>query len=224
MNVQLAVILLVAISMAAILVTVTPIARDFGLSLQSANLDLDYWTGWQQYKFQCQSAPPQPETKVKQEFVPTVNGSLDGIDVRVCKEGNPGDLTVGVYNSDANGYPTGSPMGTAVVPASTIGSLVQPCPTLSVSFTNVTLTAGQHYVLLLSAEVYSNNLGDPQDTLYIDVSDVYYNDYDAAMCGGAWSGFSGSSLNLRTYMSQTVTTAPPAPPAIDWTSFLLGLI
>jgi hypothetical protein len=114
-----------------------------------------------------------------QTFTPATSHSLNGVSLYLYKQGSPNyAVTIGLYNVDANNKPTGAPLCSTTVAAS---SLTTTATWYTCTFaTGCQVSAGSKYAIVLSG-----NGGD-----YSNRVNVRYN-----MSGGYSRGVFGSSSN-----------------------------
>ena len=99
-----------------------------------------------------------PPFVVGQSFTAGMTGSLTRIDVLVQKYGSPGDLTLSLFATDGAGLPSGSPLTSAVMPASAFDEFSWRRRLASVPLSPAPrVAAGTRYAFVLSGGIDGNS-------------------------------------------------------------------
>jgi hypothetical protein len=132
-----------------------------------------------------------------QSFTAGRSGILTSISVATFQQagtssesGPNAGLSLSIYNADANGAPTGTPLYTDAVPASSISW----SPTSFVAVPNIAVTAGAGYVIVLATTSTTGSYGweVSDDNPYTSGSALYQN------TGGAWTPETTRDLDFAT--------------------------
>jgi hypothetical protein len=155
---------------------------------------------------------------VAQTFTPGLTGRLDQVDLLLLKVGTPPGPSVTAEIRGTSGVnPGGSPLATASIPVSSVGTTAA---FLSFTFASpASVTAGTKYSIV----VYSPGAGGNAVGSRYQSSDVYsggamfFDATEAIPPGSAWGPNATSDMAFKTYVGPPLPPGTPPAPTVATT-------